>query len=90
MIVLRAHQGFSGGVLIPMAFTLIITLLPKAKQPVGLALFALSATFAPGDRADHRRLPHRELGLAVHLLRQPGAGRADGRHAVVLARRERR
>jgi DHA2 family multidrug resistance protein len=30
-----------------MAFTLIITLLPKAKQPVGLALFALSATFAP-------------------------------------------
>jgi DHA2 family multidrug resistance protein len=47
MIVLRAIQGFSGGVLIPMAFTLIITLLPKSKQPVGLALFALSATFAP-------------------------------------------
>src|SRR5471032_2632585 len=47
MIVLRALQGFFGGVLIPMAFTLIITLLPKAKQPVGLALFALSATFAP-------------------------------------------
>lgn len=47
MIVLRAVQGFSGGVLIPMAFTIIITLLPKAKQPVGLALFALSATFAP-------------------------------------------
>jgi MFS transporter, DHA2 family, multidrug resistance protein len=47
MIVLRAVQGFTGGVLIPMAFTLIITLLPKAKQPIGLALFALSATFAP-------------------------------------------
>jgi len=47
MIVLRAIQGFTGGVLIPMAFTLIITLLPKAKQAVGLALFALSATFAP-------------------------------------------
>jgi MFS transporter, DHA2 family, multidrug resistance protein len=47
MIALRALQGFTGGVLIPMAFTLIITLLPKAKQPVGLALFALSATFAP-------------------------------------------
>jgi MFS transporter, DHA2 family, multidrug resistance protein len=47
MIVLRALQGFAGGVLIPMAFTIIITLLPKAKQPVGLALFALSATFAP-------------------------------------------
>lgn len=47
MIVLRAVQGFTGGVLIPMAFTIIITLLPKAKQPIGLALFALSATFAP-------------------------------------------
>ena len=47
MIAIRALQGFSGGVLIPMAFTLIITLLPKAKQPIGLALFALSATFAP-------------------------------------------
>jgi DHA2 family multidrug resistance protein len=47
MIALRAVQGFTGGVLIPLAFMLIITLLPKAKQPVGLALFALSATFAP-------------------------------------------
>jgi DHA2 family multidrug resistance protein len=47
MIVLRAIQGFTGGVLIPMAFTIIITFLPKAKQPIGLALFALSATFAP-------------------------------------------
>jgi MFS transporter, DHA2 family, multidrug resistance protein len=47
MIALRAVQGFTGGVLIPLAFTLIITLLPKAKQPIGLALFAVSATFAP-------------------------------------------
>jgi MFS transporter, DHA2 family, multidrug resistance protein len=47
MIAIRALQGFTGGVLIPLAFTLIITLLPKAKQPIGLALFALSATFAP-------------------------------------------
>jgi MFS transporter, DHA2 family, multidrug resistance protein len=47
MIAIRAVQGFTGGVLIPMAFVLIITLLPKAKQPIGLALFAVSATFAP-------------------------------------------
>src|ERR1700754_3504655 len=47
MIALRAIQGFTGGVLIPMAFTLIITLLLKAKQPIGLAMFAISATFAP-------------------------------------------
>jgi len=47
MIALRAVQGFTGGVLIPVAFTIVITVLPKAKQPIGLALFAVGATFAP-------------------------------------------
>src|SRR5262249_43933903 len=47
MIAIRAVQGFTGGVLIPMAFVLIITLLPKSKQAIGLAMFAVSATFAP-------------------------------------------
>ncbi|MBC8124024.1 MAG: multidrug efflux MFS transporter [Gemmatimonadaceae bacterium] len=47
MIVFRALQGLAGGVLIPMAFTIILTTLPPAKQPVGLALFAVTATFAP-------------------------------------------
>ena len=47
MIVLRALQGFFGGVLIPLAFTLTLTMLPRSKQPIGLALFAVSATFAP-------------------------------------------
>jgi DHA2 family multidrug resistance protein len=30
-----------------MAFTIIITMLPKARQPMAIAMFALSATFAP-------------------------------------------
>ena len=47
MIILRALQGFFGGVLIPMAFTITLTMLPRSKQPVGLAMFAVSATFAP-------------------------------------------
>jgi DHA2 family multidrug resistance protein len=47
MLVFRAFQGFTGGVLIPAAFTLIMTMLPRAKQPIGMAMFALSATFAP-------------------------------------------
>ena len=47
MIVLRALQGFFGGVLIPMAFTITLTMLPRSKQPIGLAMFAVSATFAP-------------------------------------------
>ncbi|HMJ43813.1 MAG TPA: MDR family MFS transporter [Pseudolabrys sp.] len=47
MIVLRALQGFAGGVLIPMAFTIIMTMLPRSKQPIGMAVFAVSAVFAP-------------------------------------------
>src|SRR6201993_2122666 len=47
MIVMRGLQGFAGGVLIPMAFTLVLTKLPKPQQPIGLAIFALSVTFAP-------------------------------------------
>jgi MFS transporter, DHA2 family, multidrug resistance protein len=47
MIAMRGLQGFAGGVLIPMAFTLVLTKLPKPQQPIGLAFFALSVTFAP-------------------------------------------
>jgi DHA2 family multidrug resistance protein len=47
MIVLRALQGFFGGVLIPLSFTITLTMLPRSKQPIGLAMFAVSATFAP-------------------------------------------
>ena len=47
MILLRGLQGFAGGVLIPMAFTMVLTKLPKNQQPLGLAIFALSVTFAP-------------------------------------------
>jgi DHA2 family multidrug resistance protein len=47
MVALRALQGFSGGCLIPLALTVVITLLPPRARPVGFALFALTATFAP-------------------------------------------
>lgn len=47
MIALRAIQGFTGGVLIPMAFTLVLTKLSAAQRPIGMALFAITATFAP-------------------------------------------
>jgi MFS transporter, DHA2 family, multidrug resistance protein len=47
MIVLRALQGFTGGVMIPLAFTIVMTMLPPSKQAMGLAGFAVTATFAP-------------------------------------------
>jgi MFS transporter, DHA2 family, multidrug resistance protein len=47
MIVLRGLQGFFGGVLIPLAFTIIVTMLPPSKRSMGFAGFALTATFAP-------------------------------------------
>ncbi|HEY9681432.1 MAG TPA: DHA2 family efflux MFS transporter permease subunit [Oculatellaceae cyanobacterium] len=47
MIIFRAVQGFTGGVLIPLAMQLILQRLPESKQTIGLALFGVSATFAP-------------------------------------------
>jgi DHA2 family multidrug resistance protein len=47
IIVFRAGQGFFGGALIPLGFTAVMQMLPKAKQPVGFAMFGLSAMFAP-------------------------------------------
>lgn len=47
MIAFRALQGFTGGVLIPTAFNLVLRLLPPARRGVGFALFGMTATFAP-------------------------------------------
>lgn len=47
MIVFRAGQGFFGGALIPLGFTAVLQMLPRSQQPVGFALFGLSAMFAP-------------------------------------------
>ncbi len=47
MIFFRVLQGFTGGVLIPLSFVVILNYLPPSKQPVGMALFSVTATFAP-------------------------------------------
>jgi MFS transporter, DHA2 family, multidrug resistance protein len=47
MILYRVLQGFTGGVLIPLAFTIILSMLPPSKHAIGLAGFAITATFAP-------------------------------------------
>jgi MFS transporter, DHA2 family, multidrug resistance protein len=47
MIVFRALQGLTGGVLIPTAFNLVLKLLPPERRGLGFALFGMTATFAP-------------------------------------------
>ncbi|NVD73574.1 DHA2 family efflux MFS transporter permease subunit [Duganella sp. BJB488] len=47
MIVFRMLQGFTGGALIPMAMTLVMTKLPPSKRAAGMAIFGLTATLAP-------------------------------------------
>jgi MFS transporter, DHA2 family, multidrug resistance protein len=47
MIVFRAFQGMAGGVLIPTAFTIISLKLPLSMRAKGMALFGITATFAP-------------------------------------------
>jgi DHA2 family multidrug resistance protein len=46
MIIFRAAQGITGGALIPLAFQVILSL-PPSKRTMGMALFSVTATFAP-------------------------------------------
>ncbi|MBN8849224.1 MULTISPECIES: MDR family MFS transporter [unclassified Sphingomonas] len=47
MIIGRVGQGFTGGALIPTAMTIIATRLPRAQQPIGNALFGVTAILGP-------------------------------------------
>jgi DHA2 family multidrug resistance protein len=47
MIAFRMLQGVTGGALIPMAMTLVMTRLPPSRRAVGMAMFGLTATLAP-------------------------------------------
>jgi DHA2 family multidrug resistance protein len=47
MIVFRAGQGFTGGVFIPMALTVVVSTMPRNLAAVGQAMFGMTATLAP-------------------------------------------
>ncbi|MDR3513021.1 MAG: MDR family MFS transporter [Caulobacteraceae bacterium] len=47
MIIGRIGQGFTGGAMIPMALTIVGTRLPPREQPVGIALFGMTAVLGP-------------------------------------------
>ena len=47
LILFRCLQGCTGGMLIPLAFQMVLRHLPPEKRPMGFALFGMTATFAP-------------------------------------------
>ncbi len=47
MIFGRVGQGFTGGAMIPMALTIVATRLPPRQQPLGIALFGMTAVMGP-------------------------------------------
>jgi len=47
MIIGRVGQGFTGGALIPTAMTIIATRLPRHQQPIGNAVFGVTAIVGP-------------------------------------------
>ncbi|SEM71251.1 MFS transporter, DHA2 family, multidrug resistance protein [Sphingomonas gellani] len=47
MIVGRVGQGFTGGAMIPTAQTIIAQRLPRRQQPVGIAMFGVTAIMGP-------------------------------------------
>ena len=77
MIVFRALQGFTGGVLIPMAFTFLLTNLPPSKVPIGMAMFAITATFAPSIGPTIGGWPDGELWMGICILFEFDSGNAS-------------
>jgi len=47
MIVGRVGQGFTGGAMIPTALSIVATRLPAREQPIGVALFGVTAVLGP-------------------------------------------
>jgi DHA2 family multidrug resistance protein len=47
MICFRVGQGFSGGVFIPTALTVVTTRMPPHLRPIGTSMFGMTATLAP-------------------------------------------
>src|SRR5581483_4535603 len=47
MILYRVGQGFTGGVMIPTALTIVNVKLPPERRGMGMALFGLTATLGP-------------------------------------------
>lgn len=47
MVAFRCLQGIAGGALIPMAFQILLVVIPKEGRNLGMVIFGLTATLAP-------------------------------------------
>lgn len=47
LVLFRVLQGFAGGPLLPLSQTLLMRIFPRDKQPVALAIWAMTTTAAP-------------------------------------------
>lgn len=47
MVLGRIGQGFTGGAMIPTALSIVATRLPARQQPIGIALFGMTAVMGP-------------------------------------------
>ena len=71
MIVCRAGQGFTGGVFIPTAMTIVLRCLPLVEAADRAGAVRRHRDLRPGDRADDRRLDHRDGVVALDFLSEP-------------------
>ena len=76
MIVFRALQGFLGGSMIPTVFTAAFAFFPGPQTVDRRRHHRRLASLAPTLGPDGRRLDHRQLLLALAVLRQPRARRS--------------
>ena len=90
MIIFRAGQGFTGGVFIPTALTVIITYMPKNLQRRRAGHVRVDRHAGPGRRPVHRRLADRPRRLGVEFLHQLHSRHPHVRHGRTPRSRRRR
>jgi hypothetical protein len=74
LIIFRACQGFTGGVLIPAAFNLVLKLLPPRETRFGIRPVRDDGNVCSRDWSNHRRLANGQLRLAFDLLPELDSG----------------
>ena len=84
MVLFRILQGAFGAALAPLSQSVIIDINPRERQGQAMAAVGRRHHDRADHRADHRRLPHRQLQLALGVLHQRSGRRAGARRHLLL------